>query len=214
METIDAQRKKCPFCGEKILVEAIKCRFCGEFLNKAQNGQAALADPGEIPNPMYSAAVDTETHFEGSPSLAALAGSFVITAIALGVAVAVGVHLKNDYGWQMGLAVGAIALLWLLVRIIILKSTFYRVTSDRIELEEGVFNKDTNNVDLHRIVDLSLRRSLWDRIVGIGTIELITTDATQPRCAICKIRGAQRLYDILKKATLTADRRRGVIHVE
>ena len=34
MDTASNSRKKCLFCGEMILAEAIKCRFCGEFVAK------------------------------------------------------------------------------------------------------------------------------------------------------------------------------------
>jgi hypothetical protein len=32
---MSAKTKKCEFCGEKILFEAIKCKHCKEFLNKS-----------------------------------------------------------------------------------------------------------------------------------------------------------------------------------
>jgi len=42
----------------------------------------------------------------------------------------------------------------------------------------------------------------------------LTTDKTYPEFVFEKIRRSRQLYDIIKKASLDADKRSGVIHLE
>lgn len=163
---------------------------------------------------MYAQGIDTEIFFEGRPSLAALAGMFILAVGILGAAGFIAYYFPQYHGGLVALGLAAAAVLWVVIKMIVFKSTFYRVTNDRIEFEDGVFNKSLDNVDLFRITDLQLRCSLMDRLFNIGTIELITTDNNQPDCELYKIKNPRKLFEILKKASLGADRRRGVVHVE
>lgn len=91
---------------------------------------------------------------------------------------------------------------------------YYEVTADRIEWSRGILDRRVDNLDMFRVVDLKLRRTLLDCIVGIGTVGLITNDKTDPEFTFEKIRNSRKLYDIIKKASLEADRQRGVVHLE
>lgn len=124
------------------------------------------------------------------------------------------VQVFRKYRILTGAGLAVLAALVLLVKAVRLKMIYYEVSADRIEWGRGIFDRRIDNMDMFRIVDLKLRRSLLDYIAGVGTVRLITTDKTDPEFKFEKIRGARRLYDIVKKASLDADRKNGVIHLE
>jgi len=113
-----------------------------------------------------------------------------------------------------GLGLGVFVILLLLLKMVKLKMTHYEVTTERIEWSRGILDRRVDNLDMFRVIDLRLRRSLLDCILGIGTVGLITTDKTDPEFTFEKIRNSRRLYDVIKKASLDADRRDRVLHLE
>jgi len=113
-----------------------------------------------------------------------------------------------------GAALAVLVMLVLLLKAIKLKMTYYEVTADRIEWGRGILDRRVDNLDMFRVIDLRLRRSVLDCLVGTGTIVLMTTDKTDPKFTFEKIHNSRRLYDIIKRASLDADKRSGVVHIE
>ena len=171
-----------------------------------------------------------EVLFSGQPSLWAMTGIFVKGMIVLAAAISLmawhieqiaalklsaeNAAIVGRYRVWVGLGLAVLVILVLFYKAIQLKMTYYEVSTERIEFGRGIFDRKVDNLDMFRIVDMKLRRSILDCIVGVGTVMLTTTDKSHPEFAFEKVRDARGLYDALKKASLSADRRTNVIHME
>jgi len=120
----------------------------------------------------------------------------------------------GKYRFIFGLGVAIAVVLILLLKALKLKTTYYEVSGDRIEHARGLLDRKVDNLDMFRIIDMKLRRSFLDCIVGVGSVILTTTDKSDPEFVFEKVRDARLLYDAIKKASLDADRRTSVVHLE
>jgi len=229
----DFQTKQCLFCAETIQARAIKCRFCGEFLN-SDKAKALEADPESDSQSSEDEETNDKVLFIARPSLWGMApamvkGLFFIVLAGLLVRLPLenfinnllGLGLTESQSWTVGgyriiagFGLGLIVVFALVMKIVRLKMTRYEVSPDRIEWSRGILDRRVDNIDMFRVIDLKMRRSVLDCIFGIGTVGLITTDKTDPKFEFEKVHRPRELYDIIKKASLEADRRTGVVHLE
>lgn len=59
-----------------------------------------------------------------------------------------------------------------------LSFTVYKMSEERLFIETGFFTKKEDEIRLYRILDISLTRTLGQRIFGVGTIHCCSSDKT------------------------------------
>lgn len=69
-----------------------------------------------------------------------------------------------------------------------LSFTRYALSEDRLFLSVGFLSIKDDEVLLYRVRDISSQRSLWQRLFGVGTVTVISSDRTMPNLVLKNIK--------------------------
>ncbi len=69
-----------------------------------------------------------------------------------------------------------------------LSFTRYSLSEDRLFISEGFLNIKDDEILLYRVRDIDTSRTLWQRIFGVGTITVMSSDKTMPNLVLKSIK--------------------------
>ena len=154
---------------------------------------------------MQSIGVSEEVLWKGSPSQVLNLGKYLLVLLLAGGIVVAGLVSGQVYLWA-ALILPALWALWIYIET---RSIHHELTTERIRLSRGIFNRKLDDVELYRVKDTSMERPFWYRLFGLSTLIIETSDLSQPRIEIKAVHDGDNLRESLRKQVeLLRDRKR------
>ena len=157
-----------------------------------------------------------ETLWRGNPSWLLLLGKIIWLAIAAIALVALlyflGSSLLQDpAALNIARVVAALIILWRAIGVLIayarIRSTMYTVTTQRVTIESGIAEKKVEDIDLRYIDDTQFRQRLIERMLGIGSVTLVSSDKTTPMFTLRGINDPRGLRELIRARAYEASQR-------
>ena len=92
--------------------------------------------------------------------------------------------------------------------------TRYSLSSDRLFLSTGFLTIRDEEILLYRIRDLNTKRTLWQRLFGVGTITVSSSDKSMPLLEITNVKDPMYVKELIHENVEEAKRRHRVRHSE
>ncbi len=74
----------------------------------------------------------------------------------------------------------------------------YRLTSQRLFVERGILSQTIDQTELIRVDDVRIHKSLADRLFGLGTVSILSTDVTDREVVISGISGPESVAEHIR----------------
>jgi membrane protein YdbS with pleckstrin-like domain len=217
----------CPTCAASVPEDAVFCPKCGTRLGgrpvtdppdsmPLAAGTVARQEPAtlaaEAGRRRESSLAPEHELWQGGYSPKAMYGPWIGAALATIAGLVAVAFLRNDTtGWII-FAVAAI-LLWAALLLMLLYrkvSVKYRLTNQRLFHEVGVLRRVTDRIEVIDIDDVTVEQGLVERILGVGTIHVSSSDRTTPELLMPGIDNVKQVADTIDHARRAERQRRGL----
>ena len=71
--------------------------------------------------------------------------------------------------------------------------TIYSFTQNKLYLKKGIINVSSEEILLYRVLDITFKQTLWQKIFGVGSVILTTADKTTPVLELKNIKTPDRI---------------------
>ena len=178
-------------------------------------------DPRVAHNEPHSPTEDKEEiYYEGSPLIRGEIGKFFLLWILGLVFIAAPfayVALNKDHiwpAWWVTLVAIVIGILIMWIPVMLMRSVRYRISNYRIDFERGILGKKIDTLELWHVEDIRMEQSFADRMLGVGTITVLSNDTSTPRLPLRGLPSPRPLFETLKQRVIAVKRQRGVVKMD
>ena len=85
-----------------------------------------------------------------------------------------------------------------IVRYLKTRFVHYSVSTERLIVKEGIFSQSINEIELYRVRDYSIFKPFFLRIFGLGHLEIISSDRTNPTLRLKAIKEPENVMKVLR----------------
>jgi len=129
--------------------------------------------------------------FEGSPSQLSNLGYYIVCLLLLPI-----------FG---------IGLVLFLIRFLKTKFTKFEIDNERIIEKTGVLSRRTDETELYQVKDIRLEEPLFLRMMGLSTLQIVTSDKSSPLIELSGIKNGNELRKQLRELVEGRRDKKGIV---
>jgi membrane protein YdbS with pleckstrin-like domain len=202
---------QCPDCGVDVSDRAAACPKCACPIAEIVKEQGTSVRPTSSSPDLQAPEEPAQEHtvWEGRPSQVINLGAFLLWGSVVLASAVLGLWF-----WDSGYAALAVipilvALFMMLWKYLDVRVRRIELTTERLRTYRGILSKQIDELEIYRIKDSRVQQPLFLRLFGLGTVELETSDRSNPQVRLHAISDPRELREALRKyVEIQRDRKR------